>query len=70
MRIAANVAMESQLNAVHGMTELAQSHANDPAYVQECLRKISVSGGHRLTLINDILEMSRVESGKISIAPT
>lgn len=52
------------------MTELAQSYANDPAYVQECLRKISVSGGHLLTLINDILEISRVESGKISIAPT
>lgn len=62
--------IRTPLNAVHGMTELAQSHANDPAYVQECLRKISVSGGHLLTLINDILEISRVESGKISIVPT
>ena len=61
--------IRTPLNAVLGMTELAQSHANDPAYVQECLRKIAVSGGHLLTLINDILEISRVESGKISINP-
>ena len=61
--------IRTPLNAVIGMTELAQSHMNDPDYVQECLRKISLSGNHLLTLINDILEISRVESGKTTITP-
>ena len=59
--------IRTPLNAVLGMTELAQSHGNDSDYVQECLRKISLSGNHLLTLINDILEISRVESGRISV---
>ncbi len=61
--------IRTPLNAVLGMTELAQRNIDDPAYVRECLRKISVSGNHLLTLINDILEISRVESGKVSITP-
>lgn len=61
--------IRTPLNAVLGMTELAKKHADDSAYVQECLQKISLSGNHLLTLINDILEISRVESGSISINP-
>lgn len=61
--------IRTPLNAVLGMTELAQSHMNDTGYVQECLRKISLSGNHLLTLINDILDISRVESGRISLNP-
>ena len=61
--------IRTPLNAVLGMTELAQTHAGDSDYVQECLRKISTSGSHLLTLINDILELSRVESGRVSINP-
>ena len=61
--------IRTPLNAVLGMTKLAQSHMDDVNYVQECLRKISLSGNHLLTLINDILEISRVESGQISINP-
>lgn len=61
--------IRTPLNAVLGMTELAQSHLSDESYVQECLRKISLSGNHLLTLINDILEISRVESGKIYVNP-
>ena len=61
--------IRTPLNAVLGMAELAQSHADDSEYVQECLRKISLSGNHLLTLINDILELSRVESGRISVNP-
>ena len=59
--------IRTPLNAVIGMTELAQGHMDDTAYVQECLRKISISGNHLLTLINDILEISRVESGRINL---
>ena len=61
--------IRTPLNAVLGMTELARSRVNDAAYVQECLDKISISGGHLLTLINDILEISKVESGKTTITP-
>ncbi len=61
--------IRTPLNAVLGMTELAQSRMDDPEYVKECLAKITVSGNHLLTLINDILEISRVESGKIQLNP-
>lgn len=61
--------IRTPLNAVLGMTNLAQNHIDDMDYVKECLQKISLSGKHLLTLINDILEISRVESGRISINP-
>lgn len=61
--------IRTPLNAVLGMTKLAQSHIENTEYVRECLRKISLSGNHLLTLINDILEISRVESGKIHVNP-
>ena len=62
--------IRTPLNAVLGMTDLAKKRVNDSAYVQECLNKISVSGGYLLTLINDILELSKVESGKTTINPS
>ena len=61
--------IRTPLNAVLGMTELAKKRVNEPAYVSECLNKISVSGAHLLTLINDILEISKVESGKVVLNP-
>ena len=61
--------IRTPLNAVLGMTDLAKKRVADPQYVQECLNKISVSGGYLLTLINDILELSKVESGKTTINP-
>lgn len=61
--------IRTPLNAVLGMTELAKKRVDDSAYVAECLNKISVSGTHLLTLINDILEISKVESGKTSLNP-
>lgn len=61
--------IRTPLNAVIGLTKLAQDHMDDRGYVQECLGKISVSGNHLLTLINDILELSRVESGKTTLTP-
>ena len=57
-----------QISASYLSGELTDA-ANWASYVQECLRKISISGNHLLTLINDILKISRVESGKISISP-
>ena len=61
--------IRTPLNAVLGMAELAQNKIDDMQYVKNCLGKISVSGNHLLSLINDILEISRIESGKISISP-
>ena len=62
--------IRTPLNAVLGMTNLAKKRVNEPQYVQECLNKISVSGGYLLTLINDVLELSKVESGKTTINPS
>ena len=61
--------IRTPLNAVLGMTELAQNHIDDADYVRECLRKITISGNHLLTLINDILDITRIESGKVSLTP-
>lgn len=61
--------IRTPLNAVMGMTELAKKRVDEPQYVAECLNKISVSGSHLLTLINDILEISKVESGKTALNP-
>lgn len=61
--------IRTPLNAVLGMTELAKKRVNEPTYVSECLNKISVSGTHLLTLINDILDISKVESGKTVLNP-
>ena len=61
--------IRTPLNAVLGMTELAKKRVNEPGYVSECLNKISVSGTHLLTLINDILDISKVESGKTVLNP-
>ena len=61
--------IRTPLNAVLGMTELAKQHVEDTAYVQQCLGKISTSGSHLLTLINDVLEISKIESGRIVLNP-
>ena len=61
--------IRTPLNAVLGMTELAKTHMDDPAYVQDCLQKITISGNHLLTLVNDVLEISKIESGKTVLNP-
>lgn len=58
--------MRTPLNAVIGLTELAQRSIDDPKKVSECMKKINTSGKHLLNLINDILEISRLEQGKLS----
>ena len=61
--------IRTPMNAVIGMTEIARRHIDDRDYVKDCLEKIALSGNHLLTLINDILDMSAVESGKVTINP-
>ncbi len=59
--------IRTPMNAIIGFTTLAQMHLDDPAQVKDCLRKISTSSNHLLSLINSILDMSRIESGRVKL---
>ena len=59
--------IRTPMNAIIGFTSLAASHADNPEKVKAYLKKIAVSSGHLLSLINDVLDMSRIESGKVKI---
>ncbi|MCI9305569.1 MAG: response regulator [Lachnospiraceae bacterium] len=57
--------MRTPLNAITGFTALAKNHMNEPEKLAEYLQKIRTSGDQLLSLINDILEISRIESGTL-----
>ena len=59
--------IRTPMNAIVGFTALAQTHSDDQAQVQDYLGKISTSSMHLLSLINDILDMSRIESGTVKL---
>ena len=59
--------IRTPMNAIIGMTAIASTHLEDRDRVVECLKKISLSSKHLLSLINDILDMSKIESGKLSL---
>lgn len=59
--------IRTPMNAIVGFTDLAIESVDDKEKVAECLDKIQISGNHLLLLINDILDMSRIESGKVNI---
>ncbi len=59
--------IRTPMNAIIGFTALAASHIDNREQVQDYLGKISVSSQHLLSLINDVLDMSRIESGKVKI---
>lgn len=59
--------IRTPMNAIVGMTSIAQSVVGDEQKVAECLDKISTSTQYLLSLINDILDMSRIESGNMSV---
>lgn len=60
--------MRTPMNAIIGMAEIADAHAGEPDTVRDCIQKIGFSSRHLLGLINDILDMSRIESGKMTLA--
>ena len=62
--------IRTPMNAIVGFTALAQTHSDDQAQVQDYLSKISTSSMHLLSLINDILDMSRIESGTVKLQET
>ena len=57
--------IRTPLNAILGMKDIACAHMGDPDKVRDCLKKIGLSGQHLLSLINDVLDMSKIESGTI-----
>ena len=59
--------IRTPMNAIIGFTTIAASHINNKEQVRECLQKVLSSSNHLLSLINDILDMSRIESGKVQI---
>ena len=61
--------IRTPMNAIIGLTTLAQKNPGDVEATRESLRKISLASNHLLTLINDILDISKVESGKLKLSP-
>ncbi|MDE5679805.1 MAG: PAS domain-containing sensor histidine kinase, partial [Lachnospiraceae bacterium] len=59
--------IRTPMNAIVGFTTLALNHIDRQEQVEEYLKKIMSSGNHLLSLINDILDMSRIESGKMHL---
>lgn len=59
--------IRTPMNAIVGMTAIATAHLNDKEQVKNCLRKITLSSKHLLGLINDVLDMSKIESGKLTL---
>ena len=59
--------MRTPLNAIIGLSELASNHLSSPDKIKEYLQKINLSSKHLLGLINDILEISRLEQGKLEL---
>ena len=57
--------LRTPMNAIMGLTDIARRHVTDPTRVLECLEKISFASDNLLCLINDILDMTRLETGKI-----
>ena len=61
--------IRTPMNAIIGLTTIAEKNTADEASTKESLRKISLASNHLLTLINDILDISKVESGKLKLSP-
>lgn len=59
--------IRTPMNAILGMTEIALKNVKDTERVEECLKKVKLSGKHLLGLINDVLDMSKIESGKMTL---
>ena len=59
--------IRAPMNAIVGMTAIATANLDNREQVASCLRKISLSSKHLLGLINDVLDMSKIESGKLTL---
>ena len=61
--------IRTPMNAIVGLTYIASKEENNPDVTQDALKKIALASNHLLTLINDILDISKVESGRLTINP-
>lgn len=59
--------IRTPMNAIVGMTAIAVANIDDKKQIQNCLKKITLSSKHLLGLINDVLDMSKIESGKLTL---
>ena len=61
--------IRTPMNAILGMTAIAEKQLNDRERLEDCLHKIDLAGNHLLTLVNDILDISQIESGRLTFCP-
>ena len=61
--------IRTPMNAIIGLTTIAEKNVNDSQSVSDNLHKIKLASNHLLTLINDILDISKVERGNITLSP-
>lgn len=59
--------IRTPMNSIMGLTAIASMHIDDKSRVEDCLQKISISSRHLLGLINEVLDMAKIESGKINL---
>ncbi len=59
--------MRTPLNGIIGMSAIAKNHIDDPATVKDCIDKIVGAGEHMLSLVNNVLDISRIESNRVEI---
>lgn len=59
--------IRTPMNAIIGYSSMAEKYLDNPQKVQDCLEKVKMSSEHLLKLINDVLDMARIENGKITL---
>jgi len=59
--------IRTPMNGIIGLTAIMGAHLDDPERIQDCLGKIVLSSKHLLSLINEVLDMSKIESGRIAL---
>lgn len=59
--------IRTPMNAIIGMTSIGLSHIDEKSRVQDCLTKIKTASAHLMSLVNDVLDMSRIDSGRLTL---
>ena len=59
--------IRTPMNAIAGMTAIALTHIDEKARVQDCLQKIQTASSHLMSLVNDVLDISRIDSDRMSL---
>lgn len=61
--------IRTPMNGIIGMTNIARDHIEETEYAKDCMDKVLLASDHLLTLVNDILDVSKVESGNMVLTP-